>query len=134
MPVPATPAERRVAVIVGGHFTPDALGPEYDEIVAAVRASPQEHLDAFEHLYLASGAGADRIADLHLPNLLRLLASVAPEATRHAAERLREMFAQVAHEQETEFVAATEADAANDVARRRRRLNARNDELRALLR
>jgi hypothetical protein len=133
MTVPTTPAEKLVAIVVGGHFTPDALGPEYDQILAAVRANPQEHLQAFEHLYLGPEAETARFADLHLPTLLRILAPVAPDAVAHLATALASRFSSVAHEQEAEFAAASEATEANDVARRRRRLNARLAELRPLI-
>jgi len=46
---------------------------------------------------------------------------------------LEHRFAAVAHEQEAEYAAATEASQASEVARRRRRLNARYSELRALM-
>jgi hypothetical protein len=133
MVVPSTPAEKRVAIIVGGHFTPDALGPEYDQIIAAVRADAREHLQAFERLYLGAELDTGRFADLHLPNLLRILAPVAPDATARLASALERRFANVAHEQEAEYAAATEAGETSDVARRRRRLNARYSELRALM-
>src|SRR4051794_13762397 len=131
MIVPSTPDEQRVAVIVGGHFTPDALGPEYDPIIAAVRADPEGHLHAFERLYLGPDSDTARFADLHLPNLLRLLVTVAPGPVHELAAKLATRFASVAQEQAAEYVSATEAGQAGDAARRRRRLNARHSELRA---
>lgn len=133
MTSPSTPAELRVAAVVGGHFTPDALGPAYNETIAAIRESPVEHLGAFERLYLSTDADLTHFADLHLPNLLQLLAPVAPEATRRIASSLEQRFASVARAQQAEIAAATEFSEADDVARRRRRLNARHDELRGLL-
>lgn len=133
MTIPTTPAEMRVAVIVGGHFSPDSLGPEYDQILAEVRAAPEEHLQAFEHLYLSPDSDTSGFADLHLPNLLSILRPVAPDATQRLGAQLAQRFAGVAHEQTAEFAAATEADEASDVARRRRRLNARQAELRDVL-
>jgi hypothetical protein len=82
-------AKDDILIIVGGHFTPDALGPEvYEEIRARAQARAQEYLDVFESLFLDSGVDAATLSRLHLPAFLRLLFNAAPERVRQIAERL----------------------------------------------
>lgn len=82
-------AEQVVLMIVGGNFTPDALGPEeHRRILARLRADPRTHLDAFERLFLRGRPDSRAQSRLHLPNLLRLLGDVAPDRVRALAGRL----------------------------------------------
>lgn len=80
--------ERDLAVIVGGNFTPDALGPEHGRIVQRLRAAPAAYIDAFERLYLARGANAQVLARLRPEAFLAQVQSVAPDRVRTIAERL----------------------------------------------
>ncbi|CAN5495674.1 hypothetical protein BH10PSE14_BH10PSE14_36810 [soil metagenome] len=131
---PHTPTEHRVAMIVGGNFTADALGPQYDAALQAVAQAPADHLAAFDRLYLSPSADARGFADLHLPRFLEIVAPLLPGPVAQAAATLGRRFSSVARQQESEMAEASEAATANDVARRRRRLVARQGELNALLR
>jgi len=78
-----------ILIIVGGHFTPDALGPEvYDEMRARAQARAEEYLDVFESLFLDSSLDAATLSRLHLPAFLKLLSNAAPERVRQIADRL----------------------------------------------
>ncbi|MDB5676271.1 MAG: hypothetical protein JWM65_3253 [Sphingomonas bacterium] len=134
---PHTPIEHRVALIVGGNFTADALGPRYEATLRAVAQAPADHLAAFDRLYLSATADPGRFADLHLPRFLQIVAPLLPGPTAQAAATLGRRFNSVAQHQEAEMAEAAEAAeaaTAQDVARRRRRLIARRNELNALLR
>lgn len=134
MTQPHSPIEHRVAMIVGGNFTADALGPQYDATLQAVAQAPADHLAAFDRLYLSPAADTRRFADLHLPRFLEIVAPLLPGPVAQAAAALGRRFSAVAQQQEAEMADATEAVTAQDTARRRRRLIARRAELNALLR
>ena len=78
--------ERDLAIIVGGNFTPDALGPEHGRIRERLRAAPAAYLDAFERLFLARGANAPTLARLRPEAFLAQLQSVAPDRVRTITE------------------------------------------------
>lgn len=131
---PLSPTERRVALIVGGNFTADALGPQYDTTLQAVAQAPADHLAAFDRLYLSPRADVRGFADLHLPRFLEIVAPLLPGPVAQTAAALGRRFSTVAQHQEAELAEVSEAAGAQDVARRRRRLIARRAELNALLR
>jgi len=130
---PLSPTERRVALIVGGNFTADALGPQYDTTLQAVAQAPADHLAAFDRLYLSPRADVRGFADLHLPRFLEIVAPLLPGPVAQTAAALGRRFSTVAQHQEAELAEVSEAAGAQDVARRRR-LIARRAELNALLR
>lgn len=127
--------ERDVLQIVGGNFSPDALGPAYDQVIARLRAAPDAYLNAFERLFL-SGRRLDARAQsrLYLPSLLRLLGDAAPARVRSLAERL------LGHYDTAMSVADDAAERDHDLeslppptARLVQRLDSRRRELRDIL-
>lgn len=81
--------EEDIALMVSGHFTPDAIGPEaYDDVVERARANVVSYLDVFESRYL--GADFDVLAqsELQLPTALDILHPVQPDAVAMTAKRL----------------------------------------------
>ncbi len=134
-PAEATDIDHDLAVIVGGHFTPDSIGPvAYDALVAKVRLRPGEYLDALERRYLGGRFDLAVHSELFVASLLRIVADLEPARTRDLAHRLTNQL----------DVALSSRDAATDVesfdevlapetARRLRRLEQRRATLRALL-
>lgn len=128
--------ERDLAVIVGGNFTPDSLGPEHDRILERLRAAPAAYLDAFERLFLARGANAQVLSDLRPEAFLAELQSVAPERVRTIAERLVRRYDSALSV--ADHAAATEGDLTEalppgETTRFVSRLNRRRQTLRTLL-
>lgn len=64
--------EADVALIIGGTFSPDHLGPaRYDEVVARAKADAPAYLDALDHF--VAEASAARLADVYPSALLSLM-------------------------------------------------------------
>lgn len=81
--------EQDVRMIVGGNFTPDALGPEtYAATRARAESDPERYLQVAQRLFMGPAFDARQHADLHLPLLLKLTSVSAPELTREVAVRL----------------------------------------------
>lgn len=78
-----------ITLMVSGHFTPDAIGPEaYDAVVARSRANVSAYLDAFESRFLGAEFDALAQSDLLLPTMLEVLHDAAPVPVARTAERL----------------------------------------------
>jgi hypothetical protein len=84
----ASEVEHDLRMIVGGNFSLDALGPEYEHILQRVRAAPIAYLDAFERLFTAPRIDPRVQSRLFLPSFLQLVADVAPDRVRAIASRL----------------------------------------------
>ena len=55
-PRPQNQVDQDIAIIVGGSFSPDHIGPTaHQQIVRRVRAAPDRYLQAFERRFLRSG-------------------------------------------------------------------------------
>lgn len=132
--MPGDQVDRDVLLIVGGSFTPDALGPEYERVLARVRGAPDAHLDAFERLFLRARMDARAHSRFHLPGLLRLLADRAPDRVRSLAARLVAQYdtAMSITDDIGEGAAVLEA-LPEDSRRVVQRLDRRRNELRAIL-
>jgi len=127
--------ERRVWQIVGGRFVPDSVGPdEYDRIVATVRADPAGHISAFERLFLTGRPNARNIVQLNLPNFLALMAPVAPREVTRLAKRLQELMGSLVQMGEAELEEGIDAERADELARRRSRIDMHNFNLAQLTR
>ena len=126
--------EQDVLQLVGGNFTPDALGPAYDAILARARAAPDAYLDAFERLFLRTPIDPKVHSGLHLPGLLRLLADRAPERVRALAGQLLSQYDAATRitDDASERAAVLEA-LPPETSRFVQRLDRRRDELRAIL-
>ncbi|HEX2028736.1 MAG TPA: hypothetical protein VHF25_12150 [Nitriliruptorales bacterium] len=88
-PPPPEQIDDDVAMIVGGHFTPDSIGPDaYAAVTDRVRAHPAAYLEAFERRFL--GADFDPLAqsELYPAVLLEIVEGADPEAARATADRL----------------------------------------------
>src|ERR1700730_1659186 len=80
---------QEILQIVGGDFTPDSVGPErYQAIAARVRARPADYVAALESIFLAPGADPALHAELRIPVFYELIKDVAPELVRASASRL----------------------------------------------
>lgn len=78
-----------IQTIVGGNFSPHALGPDaHDAIVARVRSHAAEYLDVFESMFLGTNFDAVMQSNLHLPSFLSMVADVEPERARNLARQL----------------------------------------------
>jgi len=77
-----------VQLMVGGNFTPDALGPAHEQTLARVRAAADRYLKVFEQLYLARPMDVNQHSNLYLGTFLRALADVAPDKVATLARRL----------------------------------------------
>ena len=78
-----------VALIVGGGFTPDAIGPDAHRAVQErVRANPSEYLNVFARRHLGVGFNAMAMSHLHPANLIELARDGDPERARRAAAAL----------------------------------------------
>ena len=61
---PQNHVDQDIAIIVGGSFSPDHIGPtKYQQIVRRVRAAPDRHLQAFERRFLRPGVEPLALAD-----------------------------------------------------------------------
>lgn len=79
--------------IVGGHFTPDAFGPDvYDAVLSRVKADPRAYLDTFETLFLSTNFDAQAQSSLYLPSFLKIIYPLAPERARASATRLLKQY------------------------------------------
>ncbi|MBI4902286.1 MAG: hypothetical protein HY820_01540 [Acidobacteria bacterium] len=77
-----------IGVIVGGHFTPDHLGPLFNQISARARSQAAEYLRVFESLYITRPMNARAQSNLHLVALLKLLSPQEPARVRQLASAL----------------------------------------------
>ncbi len=85
--------QRDIRTMVGGNFTPDALGPEaYQGILTRARSHPDEYLREFEELFLGLNFDAVAQSRLHLPSFLELLQSRDPSRVRLTAKRLLKQY------------------------------------------
>lgn len=92
-PPPQNQVDQDISVIVGGHFSPDHIGPAaHQQIVHRVRAAPDQYLQAFERRFLRQGVNPLDLADLYLPAFLQLLADRAPQQTHAIASRLATVY------------------------------------------
>jgi hypothetical protein len=74
--------DRDLRTIVGGHYSPDHIGPEaYEAIEEHVRREPDAFLDAWARAALDPAS----VLDLYWPNVLVRTASARPERTRELA-------------------------------------------------
>lgn len=82
-----------ILTMVGGQFTPAAVGPEaYQATLARIRAQAGDYLDVFEDLFLGLNFDAERQSRLYLPTFLGQLRDVAPERVRALAEHLERQY------------------------------------------
>jgi hypothetical protein len=82
-----------ILTMVGGHFTPQALGrPAYEEILARARANAGTYLEVFQQLFLGPHFDAVSQADLLIPTFLELLADAAPQEVQAVAELLLKQY------------------------------------------
>lgn len=78
-----------ILTIVGGHFTPKALGRElYEEIVGRTRADSKKYLDEFAAMFVGTKFDAVSQVDLLLATFLQLLQGIDPEGVKTISERL----------------------------------------------
>jgi hypothetical protein len=92
-PVDEEQAREDVAMIVSGHFTPDAIGPAaYDAVVQRARSDPEAYLAAFRDAFF--GAAFDPLAQslLHPSVLLDVLLPADPEGVRATAAALARQY------------------------------------------
>jgi hypothetical protein len=86
-------AESDILLIVGGDFTPSAMGAEgYNQVLARARSRAAEYLDAFEALFLGTKFDAQVQSRLYLPTFLGYLREVAPGRVRALAAHLLKQY------------------------------------------
>jgi hypothetical protein len=85
--------ESDVALIVGGYFTPDHIGPTaYEATLRRVHANPEVHLDVFEQCMVRASLNAEVLSSLHLPYFLQLLRSDSSVRVRTLAGELQTQY------------------------------------------
>ena len=90
---PQNQVDQDIAIIVGGSFSPDHIGPTaHEQIVRRARAAPDQYLQAFERRFLRPGVDPLDLADLYLPAFLQLLADRAPQQIRALGARLAAVY------------------------------------------
>jgi hypothetical protein len=78
-----------VLTMVGGHFSPKALGPDaYDEMLQRARSRANEYFDVFDSLFLGPKFDPISQSNLLLPLFLELMVVVAPERAKSSAQQL----------------------------------------------
>ncbi len=89
LPLDAAALAKDIELIVGGNFTPTAIGlEEYDAVLARVRARPLDALRVFESLYLGLRFDAIKQSHWYLPSFLKHLKDRAPEEVTLVAQNL----------------------------------------------
>ena len=124
----------RVLRIVGGNFSPDALGPAYNRTIEAVRAAPGPHLAAFEQLFLRQPLSNERLGELDPATFLAIVMPLMPQEARRVAAAVAERFGAAARDRESAFYEATEEDAVTEIGFQRQLIDDRRFELNQLLR
>jgi hypothetical protein len=122
-------------LVVSGGLSPDHIGPgPYEQLVSRLRSHADRYLDAVRQRYLGAGFDPMSMSNLHLPQLLEVIADAAPDAVRATvADLLRHLdgallIADQASDQEALRRALPE-DTVNTLAR----LDLQRRSLRALL-
>lgn len=77
-----------ILTVVGGNYSPDALGPLHQEIRERVRARPLEYLREFEAMFLSGRLDAAYVSNLHPQVLLTMVSDLQPERARRLAAGL----------------------------------------------
>jgi hypothetical protein len=121
--------------IVGGDFTPDAIGPErYDAQVARVRERPAAYLDAFESMFLGVAFDARLQSELHPEALFKITVEADADRTRAIADQLlRQLDAVMLIRDEAADTEALFSLLPEETANVSRRLEQRRAQLRSLL-
>ena len=74
--------------MVGGSFTPDALGPDrFNEVLDRAKTDPKRYLNTFVTTYLGGGFDAVTLSNLRLAVPFETLKDVAPEQTLETAQK-----------------------------------------------
>lgn len=82
-----------VQLMVGGHFTGVALGPEeYEKVLHRALDHVDQYLEAFENLYLGKNFDPITQSELYLPYFLQLMSEKAPERVRDLGEQLLKQY------------------------------------------
>lgn len=124
--------DRDLATIVGGHFSPDHLGPDaYRQILDRVRANASGYAQAFTRRYITR-LDPMRVADLYLPEFIRILAQHAPDTAAQLRTQLTTaLAAAVPSESNDQWEQLDEEGEPDEPTRKRRRLQAQLATLRA---
>lgn len=126
--------EERVLIFVGGRMSPDSLGPAHQQILDAIDADPGAHMDAFERLFLSGRPSRQTIAEAFLVPFLRRVQPRLPDRVQAAAQRLKGLMDSLARRQAGEADEAETVHAEAEIARQRRQLERRREDIARLLR
>jgi hypothetical protein len=90
--------ENDINIIVGGNFTPDAMGPDvHGAILARVRTRPRDYLTKFEEMFLLKQLDPHLHSKLYLPRLLEILIVLRPRDTRRITNQLLSLYLTFVH-------------------------------------
>jgi hypothetical protein len=85
--------KKDIQMIVGGHFTPAAIGPQdYEAVLSRMKSQPDAYLDAFEDAFVGAHFDPQAQSDLYVAGFLKYLREVAPERVRALAEHLLKQY------------------------------------------
>ncbi|MBO9402621.1 hypothetical protein [Shimia sp. R9_3] len=89
MTTPIAKIREDLALIVGGGFTPDGIGPDaYEAVAARAKAEPKRYLNALIQTYLGGDFDARMLSRLRPGAALELLAESDPETIGATAAKL----------------------------------------------
>jgi hypothetical protein len=126
--------EDRILIFVGGRMSPDALGPAYQQILDAIDRDPGAHMDAFERLFLTGKPNRHVVTDAFLVPFLRRVQPRLPDRVRSAAQRLKAQMDSLARRQAGEAADVETVRGEAEIARQRRQLERRREDLDRLVR
>lgn len=89
MTTPIAKIREDLALMVGGSFTPDALGPSaYEAVAARAKAEPTRYLKTLVQSYLGGDLDARTLSHLRLGVPVELLHETDPAASARTAAQL----------------------------------------------
>jgi hypothetical protein len=82
-----------IQMIVGGHFSPAAVGPQaYEAVLTRVRSQAAAYLDAFEQMFVGANFDPQAQSNLYMAGFLKHLRDLAPDRVRALTQHLLKQY------------------------------------------